>query len=330
MRLTMSKEKHVIPAEDDMVNQSNVVSQASYLMPVVARRLVFLAMAQVRNDDATRTFTMPVSAVLKSLGMSNDRGPEIADVTDKLMKEILHVKTARGWLKHHWVDEAEYIERGDDVTLHTLSLTLSSRIIPFARTLQKSFHQFKIADIARLSGKYSVRIFELVSSQMGLAGKGGNHPGKWFYEVSVEELRHLFKIEKGEYKRAPELRRNAVDVPVSEINKADLGLKITMEYKYYGRPLVGFRFNCELTQKGEMKVANPKPATKTEAEDDALRTLNPELYALHLKFAEDQTDLGLAPRFPEVEALAALKADPKAVKPTARKVKIAKGSAGSV
>lgn len=319
----MAKEKHIVPTEDDIVNQSNEVSRASYMMPVVSRRLVFLAMAQVRDSDSSRRFVMPVASVLKALGMSDDRGPELRAICKKLMGEVVDVETPRGWKQYHWIEEAEYERASSPGEQDTLALTLTTRILPFARTIQKSFHQFRIADIAKIQGKYSYRIFEIVSSFMGLAGKGGNKPGQWFYEISVAELRRVFKLLPTEYKATKELRRNVVDKPVEEINRLDLGLKIAMDYKYQGRNLVGFKFNCSLVDRSEPKLVNPKPATQTESEDEALIREHQALFNDYLEKAAKQE------RLPETgpgnffdEALKALKADPRVAKPTKEPPKV--------
>lgn len=269
----MAKQKHVIPTETDVVNQDNKLSQASYSMPVIQRRLVFLAMAQVRNDDSTRVFTMPVAAVLKALGMRDDRYMEIEEAVDDLFKRNqvkIKAENKKGFRSFTWVNEVEYIEGnpGDDITQDTLKIELNANILPFARTLQKSFHQFQISQIAKLQGRHSLRIFELVSSHMGLAGKGGNPPGVWWFEASIKEFREYLAIGPEEYKVTALLRQRVIDGPVEEINKAHLGLQIRVEYQRQGKYLAGVKFICTLTKGGDPKPA--QPATKTEDADEKL------------------------------------------------------------
>ena len=279
----MIKQKHITPSGTDIVNQSNQVSRASYIMPVVARRLIFLAMAQVRNGSDDRSFTMPVAAVLKSLGMADNRGDEIREITKKLMSEVLDIETDDGWVQFQWVNKARYLRLK---TGHTLSLTLSEDILPYAKTLQRHFHQFKIADIAKLQGRYALRLFELISANQGYAGKEGNPPGVWFFQATIEELRKFLALHPTEYPRVDNLRKRVIDAPVDEINKANLGLRITVEYGRQGKYLTAIKFICTLESKGEPKSVNPKPATETEIENLSNRSKNPEkwqeFYALGL------------------------------------------------
>lgn len=268
----MAKQKSVTPTEDDIVNQSNDLSRASYTMPVIQRRLIFLAMAQVRDDDSTREFSMPVAAVLRALGMSDDRYREIRTEVDKVFDHNkVSVDTPKGWKVFTWITEAEYIAEGEDVSRHTLVLTLNRNIVPYARTLKKSFHQFRIADIAKLQGRHALRIFELICSNMGLAGKGGNKPGEWFFDTSIADFRRHLGIHETEYPRPGNLRVRVIDAPVEEINRANLGLRVTVEYGRNGKFLTSIRFLCKLENPSEPKAVNPSPATESEKEALKLR-----------------------------------------------------------
>lgn len=316
--------KDVVPASDDVANQSNVLSRSSYSMPVVQRRLLFLAMAQVRNDDPARAFRMRVADVLKALGMSDDRYREIRSEVRKLFdNNKVEVETPRGWRFFTWVTDAEYEDTDDDgnpLPEHYLTITLHERILPFARTLQRHFHQFQITQIARLQGRHALRIFEILASFADLAGKGGNKPGCWYWETTVEELRHLMKIGPNEYKQTNSFRLKVVDTPIQEINEAGLGMTVKVEYKRVGKRLTGFRFECTVAAKDEPKPAKPAPATASQREDDAWVELNQKLYAqLEEREFEAPSDLGLDSRPVPVRALEALKNHPKAVKPKAPK-----------
>lgn len=296
----MGKQKHVIPTEMDVVNQQNDLSQASYSMPVIQRRLVFLAMAQVRNDDPTRVFTMPVAAVLRALGMSDDRYRDIEAEVDKLFdKNKVKVKdsTKKGYKFFTWVNEVEYIEAGEDVSQHTLKIELNQNVLPYARTLQKSFHQFQISQIAKLQGRHALRIFELVSSNMGLAGKGGNPPGVWWFQATIQELRDYLAIAEGEYPRAGNLRSRVIDAPVEEINKAGLGLNIRVEYARQGKFLTGVKFICCATKPGDPKPT--QPATESERDYREIIEKYPEKfeefkaqYLKQLNLFDSNTELG--------------------------------------
>ena len=313
----MLPKKDVTPQETDVVNQANQISRASYSMPVMQRRIVFLAMAQVRDDEPDRAFTMRVSDVLKALGMSDNRYSEIRGAVEAVFdNNKVSVDTPKGWKIYTWLTEAEYLGDGDDIQAHTLSLTLNRNILPFAKTLRGSYAQFSIADIAKLQGRHTLRLFELLTANSGHSGKSGNAQGEWFYEVSIEDYRKLLKIREAEYKVTWDFRKRVIDAPVTELNEANLGLRVSAEYLRKGKFLVAVRFACKRLSKTELKPAKPQPATQTELEDEAWIACNPDLWEKHLLEAEKQQELFPTPfRFPQAEALQTLKKDPKAIHP---------------
>jgi plasmid replication initiation protein len=322
MRIIMSKQKFVVPAETDIVNQANDLSRASYSMPVIQRRLIYLAMAQVRDGDSTKEFVMPVSAVLKALGMSDDRYRDIEAEADKLFYKHNAVKVKsnnkKGFRIFTWLTDFEYLVPADDddIAQHTIRIELNRNVLPYAKTLQRNFHQFQIIQMAKLQGRHSLRIFELISSNMGLAGKGGNPPGTWFFQATIPEFREYLAIQEGEYKETALLRQRVIDAPIQEINRANLGLRVVVEYGRRGKFLVSIKFICTLENKGDPKLVNPKPATKTEADDENLIQKNQAVFNEHLELATKQTRIpgDAHPNFFD-EALRALKQDPRLVKP---------------
>jgi plasmid replication initiation protein len=289
----MSKTKQVVPTKDDYALQAHQISRAAYIMPVMQRRLVYVAMAQVRpGDPRSMDMEMSIGDIVRalSLGDSGKQYEEIRAAARGVMSQVLELEDDDGpqpsWTMLHWFEKARYIKSRD-----VLQLRLHSDLRPYVLEVQKQFSILSIADVAKLQGKYALRIFELVMSMSGNAGKNGNPPGKWWYEVEISHLRALFKIAPHEYKIMNNFRTWVIDKPIQEINDAEIGIRIfKVEYIRGSRNSIrAVRFLVEKVKRGEPKKI--APVTETETEDDWRVEHNPELFAALLRDEEKQADM---------------------------------------
>ena len=161
----MAKSKQIAPTAADQVFQSHKISRAAYDLPVMARRLVYVAMAQVRStDESLPVVEMSVGAVVRALGLSDqgNRYEEVRAAVRILMGSVLEIETTTGWSMRHWVDKADYVKKTD-----TLQIKISDELREDVLECQRLFSIFALADVGRLQGKYSLRLFEIVMSRKG-------------------------------------------------------------------------------------------------------------------------------------------------------------------
>ena len=267
--------KEVIPSKDDEVIQATAISRAAYIMPVMLRRVVSLAMARIRIDSVSdMSVTMQVGDVLRALelGDSAVRYKALRSAFKDVMKQVVEIDTDTGWEMYQWFQSARY-NRDED----TIEVTFNNGLRPHLIEFLKTYDKLAISDLSKLNGKYSWRIYEMVMTYAGMAGKNGNRAGEWYHpELRIETLRHLFLIPDNQYKRTDVFRNKVIDLPIAEINKADLGIEITPVYKRRGKYLRGVEFHCRKVARNEPKPATPR--TKTERDDAELIEQNRELY----------------------------------------------------
>ena len=173
------KAVQVVPSDDDYVLQAHAISRSAYSMPVMARRLLHLVMAQVQiRDGGIETLEMSVGDIVRALGLSDqgNRYEEVRAAVEGLMERVLEVSEPDGWVKFHWVDTARYVKSRD-----AIKLKVSDELLPFVLEVKDMWRVISIRDMNQLQGKHSYRIFELVMADRGFAGKGGNRPGEWEY-----------------------------------------------------------------------------------------------------------------------------------------------------
>lgn len=280
----MKKTTSVVPKKDDHVLQSHAISRAAYTMPVTLRRLVYLAMAYAKPEEkGFMDVTMKIGDIARALDMG-DRGTVYTRlrraVTDAVQYVLEIDLPDKGWEVYTWFSYAKYNPKTDSITLR-----LNEPLRPYVLDVQKFFTPLAIADIARLQGRHSMRWYELVQSRQGQADAAGH----WWYEVELDELRHLFKIGPNEYRLTADLRKKVINAPVQEINEAGLGLRLDPEFLRHGRDLVGVRMHCQRVGRDD-----PKPVqapTPEEAADEAFIAAHSKRYGEILADLASQEDL---------------------------------------
>lgn len=277
----MAKALQVVPTEEDYVFQANHLSRATYQLPVMQRRLLYLAIAQARpTDDSLPCIEMNVGDIVRALGLSDqgNRYEEVRAAARGLRGSVLETEGPDGWVIFGWVDRARYIKTRDAVQIE-----LSQELRPYVLNLQKAFTVLKIADVARLQSKYALRLFELVMSYQGHAGKGGNKAREWYVDLEFAHLRQMLKIGAEEYtgkNGTNAFRKWVIDIPLREINEAAMGLHLEADYQPFrrGRRLLGVRLRCRLLAQGD-----PRPVDLPTEDDLTAESLGPKDRA---RFAE--------------------------------------------
>jgi plasmid replication initiation protein len=242
-----------VPEAEDESALAHELTRAAYRLPIMQARVLQVALSQLRpNDKEFPTVEMPVGDILRALKLDDNRQyrESIRSSVDGLMRHVIDVGNwETGWEKFHLVERAKYIKTRDSI-----QVLFSDEIADFALNLKGLFTMISNEEFSRLTSEYAIRIFQLVSSWKDKAGKDGNKPGCWWWDTDFDTLRHLVKVPTEAYRGANgtnNFRNKVIDGPVQEINAADLGLTVEIEYKRRGRSIVGVRFNCKMTSKAK-------------------------------------------------------------------------------
>lgn len=271
--MARTKGIQVYPDASLFIRQAHQISRAAYILPATQKQLLTLLVAQVQiRNSGFELLEVGLTDLLTALEIDDGNGDFLRDHVRGLAGGVVEIETDEEWVVHQWVSTARYIK-----SRKVFQFRLHEELLPHILEVKELWSKLALADLNKLQGKYSIRLYEMIMAASGFAGQGGNKPGEWFLDLDFDDLRARFKVAPDEYKMKADLRKWVIEAPIREINKAGIGLKIEYDYDRFrrGRTLSGVRLLVKSTRPSEPRNVTP---TKEEDEEDALIALNQDLY----------------------------------------------------
>jgi plasmid replication initiation protein len=237
-----------------------------------------MAMSLLPPDLSVKTAKFTFIEFIQSVGL--DKGGKMYQIFEAAVNEcmgnVITIDTPGGWEKFTWFSKSTYNKKTGYITM-TFSDELAGHLI----AIKKMYAKINLIDLGKLSSRYALRIYEIAVSYSSLAGKNGNAAGCWYFEREITELRTLFAVGTAKYKATKDFRKNVIDIPVKEINKADIGIEITAEYKRMGKFLHSVCFHCERKPRAKSAslLIDDRRESLEEKELEKLKKLYPDEYA---------------------------------------------------
>lgn len=272
--MARTKGIQVYPDANGFIKQANQLARMAYSLPGTQRGILAVLISQVQvRKNGFELLEVAAGDMARALGIAPGNNDWLREHMKALRGQTLGQEHPDGsWKVFGWVDTIEFVKSRD-----VFKFRLSPDLLPFILDLKAQWALIQIADLNKLTGKYSHRIYDQVMSASGFEGQGGNKPGEWFVDLDFADLRVLFRIEEGEYKRTESFRRVVIDNPVRQINEANIGIHLAADYDRFrrGRTLSGVRLLVKSTLPGEPRNVTPSPQ---EDEEAALIAINQDLY----------------------------------------------------
>jgi plasmid replication initiation protein len=216
-------------------------------LPTAERRLVMLAYSKARSSDAERKpYPFDSAGLADRLMLDGDRlDKQLEDLCRKLLKRPVLLRLPDGaWVLSPWLAAVEREPRSERYVFR-LQPTLRRPILE----LRKHSLIAPLEAYLRLEGKYSHRILEMLlegrQGETARGAAGGKSRGAardyWEIEVPIETMRDAFDLNE-RYKKAKALKKWVVMGAVTEINLAELGLRVEVETTLQGKKTKGFLF----------------------------------------------------------------------------------------
>lgn len=250
--------------ENGLVVKDNALINASYNLETTEQRLIMLAITRAREMGENITTSSKLEIHADSYAQLYDVS---LDAAYKALKEAVnnlferqfsypqaHKKTGKvGLVRSRWVSRIFYV---DDLGL--LEITFAPDVVPLITELERNFTSYQIKQIATLTSKYAIRLYELLIAWRST----GKTP-----LIPLKEFRAKLGVEETEYRAMNHFKARVLDAAIKQIN-AHTDILVKYEQHKRGRSISGFSFT--FTQKNpRSKPKGRRTITKAQAQGDA-------------------------------------------------------------
>lgn len=189
-----------------IVTKSNYfIGNSSYDLSTEEQRIILTLASMVQpEDEGFKPYDIKISEFLNLLGLKDrSKYSQLPVITKELMKKVFEIKEEKSTIQVAWLSSAEYNHETG-----VISLEFSPRLKPYLLQLKNYFTQYKLSNILQMKSKYSPRLYEILKM---------NEFNKKGFEISVDELRRLFKAENL-YKNYNDFKKKVILKAQEELN----------------------------------------------------------------------------------------------------------------
>lgn len=232
--------------KNGLVVKDNALMNASYNLEVTEQRLILLAIINAREthqgitsdskleihaNDYASQFHVTKEAAYKALKTA------VNNLFERQFSFKEETKKGVGVVRSRWVSRIKYI---DDSAI--LEITFAPDVVPLITRLEKHFTSYQIQQVTQLTGKYAIRLYELLIAWREV----GKLP-----QIELLEFRAKLGVEDDEYKAMNHFKSRVLEPSIKQINQHT---DITVSYEQHkrGRTITGFSFKFK--QKSQPKI----------------------------------------------------------------------------
>ena len=218
------------------VVKDNALINASYSLELVEQRIVLQAIVKARETETgfdTKTpLSIHASEYEKQFNVSKDAAYKaLKDAVLSLFeRQFTFTELEKGKLKvvkSRWVSQIAYV---DD--LAEIQIIFSPAVASMCSRLERHFTSYDLEQVAQLTSKYAVRLYELV-----IAWKNtGKTP-----VFKLDNFRNQLGLLDNEYIPMSNFKKYVLDLAVDQINE-HTDIKLDYEQHKAGRKIDGFSF----------------------------------------------------------------------------------------
>jgi plasmid replication initiation protein len=242
MCLNTHKKHSVFYMKNGLVVKDNALMNASYNLEVTEQRLILLAIINAREtgagitsdskleihaSDYSKQFNVTKEAAYKALKNA------VNNLFERQFSFQEETKKGIGTVRSRWVSRIKYI---DDSA--TLEITFAPDVVPLITRLEQHFTSYQIIQVAQLTGKYAIRLYELLIAWREV----GKVP-----QIELSDFRERLGVEVDEYKAMNHFKSRVLEPSIKQINEHT---DITVSYEQHkkGRTITGFSFRFKQKQ----------------------------------------------------------------------------------
>lgn len=242
---------------NELVVKDNALINASYNLEMVEQRLILLAIVEARNSgkgiNTNDALSVHASSYMETFQVTRQAAyMALKTACDDLFERRFSYQslTENGNIKNHksrWVSEVVYNDKEA-----TVELIFAPAVVPLITRLEEQFTSYELKKISGLKSKYSLRLYEILSSWKGV----GKTP-----VIELERFRSMLGLGVSDYKGMSDFKKYVLELAIKQINEHT---DITVKYEQHkkGRMIAGFSFQFKLKDRPKAE----KPARDPDAD----------------------------------------------------------------
>ena len=233
--------------KNGLVVKDNALINASYNLELTEQRLIMLAIINARESGqgitADSKLEIHASDYAKLFNVSLDASYKaLREAVNNLFNRQFsytaeYKRTGKiGVVRSRWVSRIFYV---DDLAL--LEITFAPDVVPLVTRLEEHFTSYQAKQVAHLTSKYAVRLYELLIAWR----EAGKVP-----PIEISEFRNRLGLLDDEYTAMHNFKKRVLEPSIQQINE-HTDITVTYEQHKKGRTISGFSFR--LKQKPQPK-----------------------------------------------------------------------------
>ena len=224
--------------KNELVVKDNALINASYNLELTEQRLILLAIVSARENGQgiTSETVIRINArdYAQRFGITNETAYEaLKNANNTLFERKFSYREFRPnenkefIVKSRWISKIAYADNHG-----VIELTFAPDVVPLITRLEKHFTSYQLKQVAQLTSKYAIRLYEILISWREV----GKTP-----VVTIADFREKIGLDDSEYQRMDNLKRIVIEPAIKQIN---LYTDIQVEYEQFktGRTITGFQF----------------------------------------------------------------------------------------
>lgn len=270
-----------------LVVKDNALIEASHKLSEVEQRIILLAIVKAREsgnsvemlkdkkvlinvDDYVNMFE-----VVKTTAYKTIKKAVMSLFRAEWGYRYVNEKGNKAVRYERFVQSVEYVDREGCV-----SLVFATAIIPMLVELERRFTAYEIEQVANLSSRYAMRLYEFCLRFLDKKTRKG-----WL-NITVDELRWRFGLLPTEYETMSNFKRKVLDYSIQEINQ-HTDIIISYKQKKQRQKIVGFTFEFERKYTPDDAEKDKKKIAKLKAKLDNLTDAEREVVASATAYADE-------------------------------------------
>ena len=238
--------------KNGLVVKDNALINASYNLELTEQRLIMLAIINARESGqgitADSKLEIHASDYAKLFNVSLDASYKaLREAVNNLFNRQFsytaeYKRTGKiGVVRSRWVSRIFYV---DDLAL--LEITFAPDVVPLVTRLEEHFTSYQAKQVAHLTSKYAVRLYELLIAWR----EAGKVP-----PIEISEFRNRLGLLDTEYTAMNNFKSRVLEPSIKQINE-HTDITVTYEQHKKGRTISGFSFKLKQKQKAKKVETN--------------------------------------------------------------------------